>query len=398
MVINKREVPITELVAVAEEAIFGSHASSWPLTKILDIGGTERVPHYSTSRGGEALPEVPPIPCHVHCGEVVNGRCGCGQGKTEAYFFPPLDIPPYNLKLGPVKTRLGLQSHITREEVLKALEQFGCYDDLYSLLNVYEIHPWETWHIEEKLPQDDYNMLAWQLGQPLNQADLHTIKDVHQLKGLPNEGALLQGAINWEMNLAGDFRERWWHSCIAWSGVGTVNGQDLNCTVELMKEFLVVPNHSLEICNTAESASLQGHPCGMGFIDINLDFGSLVLIAWREGKLEVELTASLSNNLFYGRGSLVLAMGAMWVVVAAARGAAGEVVVGALVSILLMPVVGLVVVAAGAPASAGGGGGSYAAASAGGGGGAVLLLLLVVGGAALLLLLIVGKSLSLCQK
>ncbi|KAL5470726.1 hypothetical protein EMCRGX_G028735 [Ephydatia muelleri] len=281
MVINKREVPITELVAVAEEAIFGSHASSWPLTKILDIGGTERVPHYSTSRGGEALPEVPPIPCHVHCGEVVNGRCGCGQGKTEAYFFPPLDIPPYNLKLGPVKTRLGLQSHITREEVLKALEQFGCYDDLYSLLNVYEIHPWETWHIEEKLPQDDYNMLAWQLGQPLNQADLHTIKDVHQLKGLPNEGALLQGAINWEMNLAGDFRERWWHSCevlcegswgrqtlrrqvepvtdpscIAWSGVGTVNGQDLNCTVELMKEFLVVPNHSLEICNTAESGDL----------------------------------------------------------------------------------------------------------------------------------------------
>ena len=53
MVINKREVPITELVAVAEEAIFGSHASSWPLTKILDIGGTERVPHYSTSGGGE---------------------------------------------------------------------------------------------------------------------------------------------------------------------------------------------------------------------------------------------------------------------------------------------------------------------------------------------------------
>ena len=53
MVINKREVPITELVAVAEEAIFGRHASSWPLTKILDIGGTERVPHYSTSGGGE---------------------------------------------------------------------------------------------------------------------------------------------------------------------------------------------------------------------------------------------------------------------------------------------------------------------------------------------------------
>ncbi|KAL5470772.1 hypothetical protein EMCRGX_G028787 [Ephydatia muelleri] len=74
--------------------------------------------------------------------------------------------------------------------------------------------------------------------------------------------------------------------------------------------------------------------------------------------------------LFYGRGGLVLAMGAMWVVVAAARGAAGEVVVGALVSILLVPVVGLVVVAA------------------------VLLLLLVAVGAALLLLL-VGAALLL---
>ena len=27
----------------------------------------------------------------------------------------------------------------------------------------------------------------------------------------------------------------------------------------------------------------------MGFIDINLDFGSLVPIAWREGKLELKL-------------------------------------------------------------------------------------------------------------
>ncbi|KAL5497153.1 hypothetical protein EMCRGX_G013577 [Ephydatia muelleri] len=64
--------------------------------------------------------------------------------------------------------------------------------------------------------------------------------------------------------------------------------------------------------------------------------------------------------LFYGRGGLVLAMGAMRVVVAAARVAAGKVVVGALVPILV-PVVGLVQVAA------------------------VLLLLLLEVGAALLL-------------
>ena len=72
MVINKREVPITELVAVAEEAIFGSHASSWPLTKILDIGGTERVPHYSTSGGGEGR-----ILCASVCISISVCVCAC---------------------------------------------------------------------------------------------------------------------------------------------------------------------------------------------------------------------------------------------------------------------------------------------------------------------------------
>ncbi|KAL5508829.1 hypothetical protein EMCRGX_G004082 [Ephydatia muelleri] len=72
----------------------------------------------------------------------------------------------------------------------------------------------------------------------------------------------------------------------------------------------------------------------------------------------------LNYSLFYGRGGLVLAMGAMRVVAAAARGAAGEVVVGALVSV---PVVGLVLVAAVL---------------------LLLLLLLVEVGAALLLLLV----------
>ena len=138
-----------------------------------------------------ALPEVPPIPCHVHAGEVKEGCCE-GHGKTEAYFFPPVDVPPYNLTLGPVKTRLGLRPDVTREQVslvnqqmagdlpssfqlfpeyksccsstlhseffppsllqvLAALSQFGQTDDFYSLLNEYEIRPWETWTIEQKI-------------------------------------------------------------------------------------------------------------------------------------------------------------------------------------------------------------------------------------------------------
>ena len=60
--------------------------------------------------------EVPPIPCHVHAGDVVDGCC-VSHGKTEAYFFPPLDVPPYNMELGPVKTRLGFRPDVTKEKV-----------------------------------------------------------------------------------------------------------------------------------------------------------------------------------------------------------------------------------------------------------------------------------------
>ena len=63
-----------------------------------------------------AAEETPPIPCHVHAGRVEQGKC-VGQGKTEAYFFPPLDVPPYNLQLRGIKTRLGLKRDTTREQV-----------------------------------------------------------------------------------------------------------------------------------------------------------------------------------------------------------------------------------------------------------------------------------------
>ena len=68
------------------------------------------------SDAGQLEEEVPPIPCHVHAGNVVGGHC-VGHGKTEAYFFPPVDVPPYNLSLGSVKTRLGLRSGVEKEEV-----------------------------------------------------------------------------------------------------------------------------------------------------------------------------------------------------------------------------------------------------------------------------------------
>lgn len=46
-------------------------------------------------KSGLAEAEVPPIPCHIHSGNVVNGKL-VGPGKLEAYFFPPLvDVEPY---------------------------------------------------------------------------------------------------------------------------------------------------------------------------------------------------------------------------------------------------------------------------------------------------------------
>lgn len=94
--------------------------------------------------------EVPPIPCHVHAGEVI-GRCCVGQGKTEAYFFPPVDVPPHNLTLGTVKTRLGLRHNVEKKQVLEGLKQFGKSDDLYTLLNEYQVKPWECWTIQQKV-------------------------------------------------------------------------------------------------------------------------------------------------------------------------------------------------------------------------------------------------------
>ena len=61
----------------------------------------------------------------MHAGEVEGGHC-VGHGKTEAYFFPPLDVPPYNLTLGSssgssVKTRLGLRPDVERKQVSRVL-------------------------------------------------------------------------------------------------------------------------------------------------------------------------------------------------------------------------------------------------------------------------------------
>lgn len=45
--VNGCPILLTEALAVAEKELMGEFSSSWPLTKVLDIGGVERRPHFS---------------------------------------------------------------------------------------------------------------------------------------------------------------------------------------------------------------------------------------------------------------------------------------------------------------------------------------------------------------
>ena len=225
-------VRFNEAVEAAGDVLLGDFASRWPLTKVLDIGGAPVQPRFipgddaavsasllksnsgsdqdrstgSKSGDGEVLEshaelgselaeaEYPPIPCHVHCGDYG----GNGSGKLEAYFFPPLDVPPYNLKVGNVKTRLGLKPSTTKEEVVAAMKRFGVDDSMYQLLNVFPVKARETWTIpthvihapgpwttfEIQLPQDDFNLFAWQLGQKItDESERRKVKQDNQLRG-----------------------------------------------------------------------------------------------------------------------------------------------------------------------------------------------------------------------
>lgn len=46
LVVGDRCVLLTKALEVAEDELMGKYASLWPLTKVLDIGGTARKPKY----------------------------------------------------------------------------------------------------------------------------------------------------------------------------------------------------------------------------------------------------------------------------------------------------------------------------------------------------------------
>lgn len=181
----------------------------WPLIKVLDIGGQ------AVEEGGE----VPPIPCHVHAGQVgEDGRLCRECGKLEAYHYPP--------SLGLVKEegqmwcRLGLKEEAGEEEVERALEEWGQGDAMYGLCRAWAVCEGEGWTIrpgivhapapwptlEMQLPQDDYAMLAYGLGRRLSPAQASDARNASMLKGIAGGiPAFLAQAIDWHACRRPDF-------------------------------------------------------------------------------------------------------------------------------------------------------------------------------------------------
>jgi hypothetical protein len=302
------KVLFSHLAKVMEKELLGTYGSAWPLIKLLDIGGQVVTPSFASSA------EVPPIPLHVHAGEL-NPETGKleGCGKLEAYFFPPLDVPPYNTRLDSVISRLGLRPEVTPAMLLDGVRRFGQDDSAYQLCNVFDVKPYEGWTIRPKvvhspgpyptiemqLPQDDFHFCCWQLGRKIDSEDDRKAKrDAFVLKGFPNEEAMLQQAVDFHLSSDAQFRHRnhrpsipldsgdWGkryqiffdefyaesievnpgcryvreekegRPCagIVWSGKGSVNGNEVDVNKPLQKEFLVVPaTTQLEIASTGDT-------------------------------------------------------------------------------------------------------------------------------------------------
>lgn len=302
-------VPLNEAASAAGDALFGEYLARWPLTKVLDIGGEPVVPGFGPFRHVPAEEEVPPIPFHVHAGYVVEGRMR-PPGKLEAYFFLPVDIPPYNRNLGRVISRLGLKPGTTREDVLVALREFGASDAMYALGTAYEIRPYEGWTIlpgtlhapgpwptfEIQLPQDDFNFAAWQLGVRVGGGERQHLRERMMLRGLRDEEDFLRQAVDWEVCIDPHFRRKYRREAqvleagpwgrrlriffdrfygegieiepgrrytraadprpwagIVWSGSGQLNGHRIGMReTEGMTEFLVAPAHAASFVNDGE--------------------------------------------------------------------------------------------------------------------------------------------------
>jgi sugar/nucleoside kinase (ribokinase family) len=285
------------------------------LIKVLDIGGRALRPNFQSTKD-RAEEEVPPIPAHVHNGYICRG-CACGHGKLEAYFFPPL---PKNTTPFIAKTRLGVLPGTEKDKLVQCMDCFGMNDTMYEHLNVFTIESFTGWTIEcgvihapgpyptfeVQLPQDDGNLLAWQMGQKIQNQEQRQEEVIRSmLKSTTiDTSELYDQVVNHNKTSDPQFEEKFHHpstiiekgawgsrrqtffkrfygeaievmpgqkytlasnkkpcSMVVWSGSGTVNGhevKDEDSTVmplPLMKrrEMLIVPNTTVVITANANA-------------------------------------------------------------------------------------------------------------------------------------------------
>ena len=149
------------LAAIADLLLGPGWRTTWPLVKLLDIGGRPVQPHFPPSglpapsaQEDQPARETPPIPVHVHAGYVRAPGIVCGPGKYEAYYFLPVDVPPYRLDLRGerVITRLGVQPQVSQEEFLSRMREFGKSDALYDTLNGFCGETWRRIHGVARYP------------------------------------------------------------------------------------------------------------------------------------------------------------------------------------------------------------------------------------------------------
>ena len=138
-----------------------------------------------------------------------------GMESWKFISFPPL---PAGKEVVGAKTRLGIKPNTSPETLISCMCKFGVNDDMYTHLNEYEVSPFTGWTIacgcihapgpyltfEVQLPQDDGNLLAWQLGQKIdgNKMKLEEERQRSMLKGCKNETKLFEEVVN--MNLTAE--------------------------------------------------------------------------------------------------------------------------------------------------------------------------------------------------
>lgn len=299
--VSGKEITLRDVGELAEKEVFGTYAKKWPLTKILDIGGDPKPTSFSKNL------EVPPIPTHVHSGEIVEGKA-IGPGKLEAYFFPPLDVAPYNKQMGKTISRFGFKQGVTKEKFKSLLMNFGKDDSMYTLLEPYELKPYSGWTIlaatihspgpwvtfEIQLPQDDFNLASWRLGERF-ETEKDRIEAYQNLclRGLKDEDDFVNQVVNWDVSSDPEFEENYFRPIrilesgswgrryqiffdrfygegwelepkkkiefekkekpiagIVWSGDGLLNGNKIDS--EENKEFMIIPDSEIRLENKGD--------------------------------------------------------------------------------------------------------------------------------------------------